>query len=815
MIAQIKGPGVRPPDLSVRDKMKQPNSHRPFVRGIVALSLFAFVAGCGSPDKQAQAYYGSGMALIEKKDDLGARLELLKAVKYKSDKVEVWRALAGIDERTKANSLFLDLRRIVELDPKDLDARLKLARIMIAGGASDAALKVLEAVNEDKPNADLHALRAVILLKAKDAAGAIREAQQAFDINPKNVDAVSLLASKELTDGDADGALKLLNSINADPKDETRILLQKMQAYARKGDVAKAESFLRQVIALNPKEESYRSQLIQFLIAQRRFDEAEKEFRARIATNPTDTKAGLDLVRFLNLAKGPEAARAELETRIKAGGDVFEYQLALAEINVSQNKVAEATQLLQTLASTASTPENKIKAQLRLAEVYVSKGQIALAEPLISEIIGKDRRNVGAFKLRGAINIDKGQIDNAVSDLREALNDQPKSPDLLMLLAVAYEKGGKNELADRQYADALKSSNSNPDIALRYVAFLQRRGDSAHAEDVLIDGSGRYPNNLQLLSSLAQIRLSRQNWTGALAVADTIGKLNDGRALADQVRASALAGQNKIDESIAALEDARQAAPNAVQPIVALTSAYVKQGKPDKAVVLLQDMSKKFPKNAQLLVLLGQARLAQNSEKEATENFKDAIAQQPNDPVGYSALSDLYIRQKNFDAAENTLQAGLKELSTNVNFQLSLAGIQILKGNQDAAISQYESILKDQPNAAVAVNNLVSLLLDYRSDKQSLDRAISLSDALKNSNIPQFQDTFGWAQYRRGDYQAAISVLEPAAAKMPDLAAVHYHLGMSYRAAGQADKATEQLQKALSLEPDGSALKESIRSALK
>ena len=43
------------------------------------------------------------MALIEKKDDLGARKELLKAVKYKSDKVEVWRALAGIDETHKSD----------------------------------------------------------------------------------------------------------------------------------------------------------------------------------------------------------------------------------------------------------------------------------------------------------------------------------------------------------------------------------------------------------------------------------------------------------------------------------------------------------------------------------------------------------------------------------------------------------------------------------------------------------------------------------------------------------------------------------------
>ena len=77
----------------------------------------------------------------------------------------------------------------------------------------------------------------------------------------------------------------------------------------------------------------------------------------------------------------------------------------------------------------------------------------------------------------------------------------------------------------------------------------------------------------------------------------------------------------------------------------------------------------------------------------------------------------------------------------NVNLRLSLAGLQILKGDHNAAIAQYEAILKDQPNSLVAINNLVSLLLDYRSDKASLDRAFSLSEALKNSNVPQFQDT--------------------------------------------------------------------------
>jgi tetratricopeptide (TPR) repeat protein len=793
--------------------------HKSFSRwpAVTGIFLLLLLSACGSPAERAQGYYERGMALIEKKDDVNARHELLNAIKFKGDKIEAWRALAGVDERTGAvQALFQDVRRIVELDSADLDARIKLARIMVGGGAAEAALKVIDAANEgEKPSAPLHALRAVILLKIQDSAGAVRDAQRAFEIDPGNVDAVSLLASKKLSDGDPDGALKLLDSITVDPKDETRISLQKMQIFARKGDLPQAESLLRKVISLNPKEPAYRAQLIQLLVALRKFDEAEKEFRASVEADPADSKVGLDLVRFLNVVKGPDVARTELEARIKAGGDVFDYQIALAELNFAQNKLDDATQALKALSSTAATPDKKLLAQVKLAEMYVGKGNIAAAEPLISEILGKDRRNSGALRLRASINIDKGQVDSAISDLREALNDQPKSPELLTLLAVAYERSGKNELADRQYADALKSSGLNPNFALRYVAFLQRTGDAPRAEDVLTEVSARNPNNLQVLSSLGQIRLSRQNWTGALAVADAIGQVSDGRAIADQIRASALAGQNKIDESTTALEDAHQAAPDAVQPVISLVSAYVRQGKADKATALLQEMNKKFPANAQILVLIGQTRIVQNKDGEAMQSFKEAVAQQPKDPIGYGALSDLYIRQKNFEAAGNVLQAALKELPGNVNLQLSSAGLQILKGDHDAAIAQYEAILKDQPNSLVAVNNLVSLLLDYRSDKQSLDRAVLLSKALKTSNVPQFQDTLGWAQYMQGEYTNSISTLESAAAKLPNLAAVHYHLGMSYAAARQPEKAAEQLKTALILEPDGTALKESIRSAIK
>src|SRR5262249_7038738 len=218
------------------------------------------------------------------------------------------------------------------------------------------ALKLLEgAADRDKSRADFQALRAAALLRTNDPTGAVKAAEEATKLQPDNLEAALVLASDQLSRGDVNGALGRLDALPADTRNDPRVSALKVTLYARKGDLAQTEATLKTLIGTKPE---YHAQLVQLYIAERKFDDAERELRAIAAANPSDSKAGLDVVRFLATFRSANAAKDELNARIKAGGDVFPYQMALVDLNYLQGNYADAMSLLNGIVSTPGSPDH-------------------------------------------------------------------------------------------------------------------------------------------------------------------------------------------------------------------------------------------------------------------------------------------------------------------------------------------------------------------------------------------------------------------------------------------------------------------------
>ena len=778
---------------------------------LVAIQL----SGCGSSEQRALSYYEHGKELLAAHDNQRAEVEFRNAVKYNPKLLPAWRSLADVEEQMHNWRVLVPaLHSILELEPDDIATRIKLGRLLLVGGAFDDALRLVnDAKTADTQNADLLALKAAILFKLKDSVGAVGEARAALKIDPDNTGALFVIAGEDFARGDTKAALEILNSNTMAKRTDVGIELFKLKIFEQTQDLQQAEALLKRLTDLYPNETNFKKELIRLYLFQHRNDEAEKLQRAIAAAAPADAAAQLDLVRLLNTIRGPAVAHQELDALIKAGGDTFPYQIALAQLDFVQGNASDGIALLKTLIGAVGSAEHVTTAQTVLAQYYLSQKQNEAAAAIVADILGKDARNIGGLKLRATMRLDAGQFEPAIGDLRQALNDQPRASDLMVMLAIAYEKSGTVDLAEKEFSDAMRVSNFDPSVSLGYVAFLERRGSVGRAEDVLVDLASRWPKNVQVLSALAQIRLSRQEWVGAQEVAEAIQSIGTNRTLADELKGAALAGRNKFDDSIVALQDAYASAPNAVQPMYALVRTYLRAEKPDQAISFLQSVLKASPSNVEAYVLLGSVQLATKAPDQAERNFKTAIEKDPKKPIGYRALSDLYVLQKKYAEALNVTRAGLKEQPDNFVLHLGLAAIFEQTGDYESAISEYEKLLQKDPNSVVVANNLVSLLTDYRTDKASLDQAQMLATGLRKYQVPQFKDTLGWVSYHQGDYKTAVPLLEDAVKGLPNLALVHYHLGMSYAAAGQTQKAVEQFKTALGQTPDH-GLEEKIRAAL-
>jgi tetratricopeptide (TPR) repeat protein len=134
------------------------------------------------------------------------------------------------------------------------------------------------------------------------------------------------------------------------------------------------------------------------------------------------------------------------------------------------------------------------------------------------------------------------------------------------------------------------------------------------------------------------------------------------------------------------------------------------------------------------------------------------------------------------------------------------------EGNLAKAKEQYEAVLRIDPSAAVASNNLAYL---YAQEDTNLDVALSLAQNAKAKlpDAPEVSDTLGWVYLKKGLASLAVPQLEDAATKLPKNGVVHYHLGVALAKVGDVARSKKSLELALTLPIDSATAAEARKLA--
>jgi tetratricopeptide (TPR) repeat protein len=150
------------------------------------------------------------------------------------------------------------------------------------------------------------------------------------------------------------------------------------------------------------------------------------------------------------------------------------------------------------------------------------------------------------------------------------------------------------------------------------------------------------------------------------------------------------------------------------------------------------------------------------------------------------------------------LEADLKTKNGKSTFEtiltetMFLLGMVHLHGGDDEkAMEYFGKTLELDPDNANANNNLGYLTLENNGDLKSALRLIRRAIRIK-PGCGEFLDSLGWAYFKMGKNEKAITALKDALQLRPQ-PEIYNHLGRIYQSMGQIHKARREWEKALQM----------------
>jgi tetratricopeptide (TPR) repeat protein len=766
---------------------------------LAVLAVSVALAGCGGAESRKAKHFEKGKSYLAEGNYEKARVEFRNALQIVPTDSDVRFQNGVVEEKLgKAQAAAGYYQAALETNADNLPARTALARLYLFAGQPKLALDALGPGLQKHPDdPELLAIRAGVLVQNKDLAGARKDAERAVQLAPTNDDAIGVLAGIDRAENQTDAAEKLLRDALARSPASVDLRLVLAQIESSLGKNAEVEALLLELVKLKPEEKAHRLRLAQFYARAGQLDEAEKVLRDGVKALPREAVMKTALVDFLANRRSLEVAEKELKDFVAAAPDDYELKFELAQFYTRGNDSPKAEAIYQQVIEAAKLTAPGLTARDRYAALLIQKNDVKGAKKLIGEVLAESPRDDDALILRGNLELAEKDPKSAIADLRSVLRDQPNSVGVMRSLARAHLANGESALAEETLRRAMEGNPADATVRLELAQLLAQLGKPEQAKPIIDELVKQHPDDLKALDSQFKIAMNTRDLVTAKAAANAILAAQP-KAGAGEFYLGAIADAEKRNEdAIREYDAALQVQPTALEPLEALIRDLVFLKRSPEALKRLDAMIAANPKAPLPLNLKGDVLFSVQRTPEAIAAFRAALELQPTWWVPYRNIARAQLTSHDDEGAIATLKAGIEHASDYQQLVVDLAGLQERAGRIDDAAATYEAALKRDPQSDVDANNLAMLLVTYRKDQPSLDRAKALVTRFAQSQDPNFLDTYGWVMFKRGDAAAAVPALRDALARTPQSPVSQYHLGMAQALAGQNDAARDNLSHSL------------------
>ncbi|MBI5756478.1 MAG: tetratricopeptide repeat protein [Nitrospirae bacterium] len=577
---------------------------------------------------------------------------------------------------------------------------------------------------------------------------------------------------------------------------EIQTHLSRAMELARTKKIEEAVTELEVVVRLDPKNEDAYFGMGEMYTLLKQRDQALKSYQKTVEINPDNLQANLRLGQFYENQKDWAKAGQFYEKVIALQKGGAESRLAAVRLEGVKRQI-------------------RIQELLQQVQTHIGKAENDQALKGVEAILALDPKNAMAYHLRGNVEDTQQRFEEAIKDMKLAVELNPESISAKVELGILYQRKGQTDEAIGLFKDVIE------------------RGKPI--------GSGTPEDK--------NVGIAR----GWLEVVES-AKVR--KAVIEEARTSMEEGN--IEATQQSLEESIRLRPKQVQPYLLMAVLYSKAGQRDKALDTLRRAVENNPKSIQAHLQLGllleqvgqleEARVELNHVlslgKETTEGgtatkhlqtiesdlhfrevnvqikkgefeaalseIKEVIALFPEDASAYMSQGIIYDRMNKTEDAIASIKKAIELRPDYANAHMQLGLVMENHARFDEARAEYENVLSLKPDEKMmgqtqarlkGLDNVAKLYEHTRTARELYDKG-KFEESLKETDILSVLNPSNHVTYlfRGMDYIGlkkpleAIDAFKKALELQPKSTQTRFQLARVYMDEGRFEEAKEQYE---------------------